>query len=215
MCNRPDGVKCPFFGVVVCGKALEGLLVVDGVQLPGLVGIEDSLSLHQFMQCFHLASPRDKFVPQQLLSGWSLLGLFDQTPRNEVLEVFAEVALQPWRRVLWNMEEDFHGVDVGKRWLAIGHFHCCDGQGPDVGLEVVASLLDDLRRHPERSADEGVTLGFYVGELGGNTEICELDLARLGQQHIGCLDVTMDLALGVEVFQPQQQLPADDGNESL
>jgi hypothetical protein len=58
-------------------------------------------------------------------------------------------------------------------------------------------------------------LGLYVCELGGNTEVCELDLARLGQKHIGSLDIAMDLALGMEVFQAQQQLPAYDGNERL
>lgn len=52
-------------------------------------------------------------------------------------------------------------------------------------LRVVGRLLDDLRCHPERRTNEGVAFDLSVGELSCHTEICQLHLSLLGQQHVG------------------------------
>ena len=58
---------------------------------------------------------------------------------------------------------------IGVRRSSLGHFNGSDAQGPDVSQAVVAHLLDDLRGHPEGSADHRVTLGHGVlrGTGGG------------------------------------------------
>ena len=56
------------------------------------------------------------------------------------------------------------------------HLEGGDAERPDVGLEVVLVLSDDLGRHPEGGADEGAALGHGGGELAGDTEVGELDL---------------------------------------
>lgn len=51
-----------------------------------------------------------------------------------------------------------------------------------------------------------------VGQLCGNTKVGELDLADLGKENIGRLDVSVNLAFGVQVFETAQKLAADDGD---
>lgn len=52
-------------------------------------------------------------------------------------------------------------------------------------LGVVGRLFDDLGRHPERRADEGVALDLRVRQLSRHAEVGQLHLALLGQQHVG------------------------------
>lgn len=113
------------------------------------------------------------------------------------------------------MEEDFHRVNVSERRLSIRELHGSDAQGPDIGLEAVPILLDDFGGHPEWRADECVALRLDVGQLGRNAKVGQLDLASLRKQDIGGLDVSMDLALLVQVLDAQQQFAADDGNVRL
>lgn len=106
-------------------------------------------------------------------------------------------------------------MDFGIRGSSVGEFHGGDSERPDVSLEIVTILLDDLWRHPKGSADKGHPLRFDVGELGGDTEISELDSARLGKEDVGSLDITMDLSSGVEVIEAEEKFAADDGNVCL
>jgi hypothetical protein len=48
--------------------------------------------------------------------------------------------------------------------------------------------------------------------LGSNSKISKLDLAGLGEEDVGCLDVSVNLALSVQVLNAQQQFTADDGD---
>lgn len=111
-------------------------------------------------------------------------------------------------------------------------------------LGVVGRLLDDLGRHPERRADEGVALDLRVRQLPRNAEVGQLHLALLGQQHVGgcrrgdrelylkrkcpcepplppfgrrppTFDVSVDLLLRVQVLQAFEDLPQDGGDLRL
>lgn len=90
---------------------------------------------------------------------------------DEVLEEAREVALQLGRRVLGNLQEHPHGMQVGIGRLAFGQLVGRDAQRPDVRLEVVGVLFDDLGRHPKRSAHKRVALAHGLGELFGHAEI--------------------------------------------
>lgn len=80
---------------------------------------------------------------------------------------------------------------------ALCQFHSGDAEGPDVGPEVITSLLDDLGGHPEGCTDKGHALRFDICELCGDTEVGEFDLALVCEEHVGGLYVAMDLAGGV------------------
>ena len=70
------------------------------------------------------------------------------------------------------------------------HLKSGDTERPDVRLEVVLVLADDLGRHPEGRADEGAALGHGGRELAGDTEVGELDLVgvrvRVRGRGVGC-----------------------------
>jgi hypothetical protein len=91
-------------------------------------------------------------------------------------------------------------MDVAQGGLAIGQLHSCDSQRPDVSLEAVAILLDDFGCHPEWGANKGVPLTLDIGELSSDSEVSQLDLAAFREQDIGGLDISVDLALSVEVL---------------
>lgn len=96
--------------------------------------------------------------------------------------------------------------------FSVNHLNCCDTQRPDVCLEIISSLLDYFRRHPERGSDECIALRLDVDELGSDTKVSQLHFASLGKQNIGCLDVAVDLAFAVQIIQAQKEFSADDGH---
>ncbi|KAH0445661.1 hypothetical protein KCU90_g247, partial [Aureobasidium melanogenum] len=123
----------------------------------------------------------------------------ESTDIDKVLESLAEIALELWRRVLWNEEKDFHGMNVGI-WR------------PDVGLVVISRLLDDFWSHPERGSNECVLLGHGGRELARNTKIGKLDLSVRAKQDICSFNVSVKLVVIVQVFQAHEQLSDDDDN---
>jgi len=91
-------------------------------------------------------------------------------------------------------------------------FHCRYAQRPNIGFEVVASLLDNLRCHPEWCSNKSVAERFDVSQLSSNTKVCQLDLSRLRKKDICSFDVSVKLPLRVKVGQAKKQLSADDGD---
>lgn len=69
-----------------------------------------------------------------------------------------------------------------------------DSQRPYVRLEVITSLLYNLRSHPKWCTNKRIPLRFDIRKLRGNSKVCKLDLARSRQQHIRSLDVSVYLA---------------------
>lgn len=51
-------------------------------------------------------------------------------------------------------------------------------------LGIVSGLFNDLRRHPKRRADEGVSFARGVRQLTGNTEVGQFDVTHLAQQNV-------------------------------
>lgn len=49
--------------------------------------------------------------------------------------------------------------------MHLGKLEGCDAEGPDVNLEVLGQLPDNLRCHPEKSAHESIPLDLCVYEL--------------------------------------------------
>lgn len=65
-------------------------------------------------------------------------------------------------------------MDVCVGGFALCHLDGRDAQGPDVGHTVVADLLDDLRGHPEWSADHGVSLCHGILEELRGTAVVQV-----------------------------------------
>ena len=86
-------------------------------------------------------------------------------------------------------------------WLALGQFVGRYAQRPDVRLEIIRVLLDDLGRHPEGRAHKRVALAHRLGQLLGHAEVRQFYVALFGQEHVGCLYVTMNFALVVQVVE--------------
>lgn len=142
----------------------------------------------------HRACFQDKLVLQQFSSGWSVIGILDQAGSHETSKVSAESIVKSRWWILGDMEECLHGMQVCIWRLALDKLHGGDTKRPDVRLEVVAVLLDDLRGHPEWCADKRVSLRLYVCDLRGDPKICNFDLASMREKDVGGLDITMDLA---------------------
>lgn len=65
------------------------------------------------------------------------------------------------------------------RRLAIDHFNRSNTQRPDIGLEVVSSLLDNFRSHPEGCADKGIALRLDIDQLRRDTEVGQLHFSGI------------------------------------
>lgn len=213
--SRLDRVEDPLISVILGGDCLEGFLVVDGVLLAILVRVPHLLASNELLERLYLAGGSDEAVPQQLLSGRPAVAILGEALGDEITEVFAEIVVQRRRRVFGDVEEDLHGVDVGEGGFSICQLHGSNAQRPDVSLEAVPVLLDDLGGHPEWGPDECVALGLDVGQLSGDTKVSQFDLARLRQQDIGSLDVSMNFALFVKILDAQKKLSANNGNMCL
>ena len=70
--------------------------------------------------------------------------------------------------------------------------------------------MSHLRRHPVGRSDEGLPLPQRGGDLRGDAEVGQLDLALVREQDVGALDVAVHLAHGVEVRQPLKSLAAHE-----
>lgn len=103
-------------------------MVVNWVLLSVLVGIPHLSTGDELLQSLDFAGITDETVAQEVLRSWATVVVLSETLSDEVLEVLAEVALQTGRRVLGDVEENLHGVDVAQRRFSIGHFHGCDTQ---------------------------------------------------------------------------------------
>jgi hypothetical protein len=161
-----------------------GLIVVFG----GLLRVSNLpvlVSCDEFLQTSRLARLANEVCLEKLLRVRTLLRVFPEAEIDELLERRREVALQRRRWVLWDEEEDLHGMYVGVWGLTVGHLECGDAERPDVRLAVVARLPDDLGRHPEGCAHESVLLRHGRGELPGDAEVCELDLSVRADENVG------------------------------
>lgn len=72
-------------------------------------------------------------------------------------------------------------MDIRIRGFAIGQFESSNSQRPNVSLLVVSRLLDNLWRHPERSANKGVLLRHSGRELARDAKVGQLYLSMAGQ----------------------------------
>lgn len=157
--------------------------------------------MDELLQSLRPARITDEFVSQQLLRARTTIGILRQALGDEIFErVAVLVAFESRRRLLRDQEEHLHRVGTGMGRLAVDHFNGSNAQRPNVGLIIVPGLLDDLRGHPERRADESVALGFDVGQLGRNPKIRQLDLPRMRQEYVGGFDVAVDFPFAVQVI---------------
>ena len=68
-------------------------------------------------------------------------GLLIQTGLDELLQGFAVVAFQGGRVVLWDEEQDFHGVHFRVGRFPLGQLNRRDTQGPDICLQDTITIL--------------------------------------------------------------------------
>lgn len=152
---------------------------------------------------------------QQVFGTGSLFGLLTQTKADKILEGLAEVALKLRRGVLWDEEENLHGVDVGVGWFSVGQLQRSDAERPDVSFVVVSRLFDDFRGHPEGSAYKGVLFGHCGRELTRDSKVSKLDLSIRAKEDVGGFDVSVQLVVVVQIFQTHEQLANDDDDVFL
>ena len=69
----------------------------------------------------------------------------------------------------------------------------------------------NLRRHPEGRAHEGIPLAGGVGELASHSEVRQLHVSHVGQQHVCGLDITVQLPLLVQVLKALYHFPGGEG----
>lgn len=182
----------------------NGSTAIDSACLPLL------MPLNQVREELRLLGALDEAMAEEFLGAGPVLGVLDETEVDKVLERGGEVALENGRFGFGNEEEDSHGVVFCQGRLAFGHFDGRDAERPDVRLGIIACLSNDLWRHPEGCAHECVAARLVVAQLGGDTKVGELDFARGGEEDIGGLDVAVDLAFVVEVFETKEELATDD-----
>jgi hypothetical protein len=131
-------------------------------------------------------------VLQQVLGRRSLIRILDQAFRDEILELLA--ILSPFKsgsRHLRDLHEHLHWMFPRIGRFPVDQFYRRDPQGPDIRFEVVSRLLYHFWRHPERRAHKRVSQGPDIDELGGDTEVGEFHFSGLGQEDVGCFDVSM------------------------
>lgn len=172
------------------------------------------ISFDQLSQVCGPLGPADPGMFEKFLGTGSLFGFLAQTKVDKVLESLAEIALELWRRVLWNEEKDFHGMNVGIWGFSIGQLESSDTKRPDVSLVIISRLLDDFWSHPERGSNECVLLGHGGRELARNTKIGKLDLPIRAKQDVCSFDVSVELVVVVQVFQTHEQL-SDDNDDII
>jgi len=63
--------------------------------------------------------------------------------------------------------------------------------------------------------DKGAALGHGGSELASDAKVRELDLAAVGEQHVGRLDVPVDLGLRVQILEALEHLVHDGGDALL
>lgn len=158
--------------------------------------------LDQLLQGLRLPGVPYEFMSKQFLCRRSPIRVLDQTLSDKILYGVAEIIPFKSRSgCLRNQEQDFHRMRARIRWLPVEHLHCRDTKRPDVCLEVISSLLDNLRRHPERRPDECVPLRFDISELCGDSEIRQFDLSGMREENICRLDIPVNLSFVVQVIQ--------------
>lgn len=90
-------------------------------------------------------------------------------------------------------------IRIGR--FAAGELEGRDAERPDVDALVVLVLGNDLRGHPVGRPDKGFALRLLRRQLRRDAKVGQFDLAFIGEKNIRRLDVTVDLALAVEVIQ--------------
>lgn len=192
--------------VLICLLALLGLVSIAAFSSPSLEPL-DKLSEIGGLFCF-----ADKGMLEELLCGGAVARVTLETEVNEFLEWSGKRTFELRRWVLGNEEKDLHWMQVGVRRFAHRKLDGCNSQTPNVGLEIVAALLDDFWTHPVRCADKSVLLGHGRCELAGNTKVGKLDVASCREQDVGRLDVSMQLAFSVQVLETFEKLAKDNCN---
>jgi len=148
---------------------------------------------------------------EDLLNRWPLLGLLMQACRYEVAELRRpfSVPRQGGSRRVEDDQEHSHGRQVVIGRITHRQFDCCDSEGPDVSFKVVAvRLFHYFRSHPARRPDESLPLVAGL-DVGAHTEVAEVDVAFAVHEDVACLDVSVDLALAVEIIEGVRYLPYD------
>lgn len=73
--------------------------------------------------------------------------IFIETSFDKLLKLFGVIARQLRRIVLWDEEEDAHGMQIGIGWLPFGKFDSRDAQRPYVRLEMSLALENQIKRN--------------------------------------------------------------------
>jgi len=113
--------------------------------------------------------------------------------------------------VVYDSEERLHGLQLMIWRLPLDQFDDGASYAPDIRRRGSTRELNDLRRHPIRCSNNARLVQTRL--LGSHTEVCQLDIALLGGEDVGALDVSVDDTLLVEVLETAQDLGHVEGDE--
>merc|ERR1719228_177208 len=120
-------------------------------------------------------------------------------------------------RVLLKIQKYSHWSHFVERWFHLGKLDQSNPQTPNINLMVIRFISEGFTSynfwsHPVRSSNERVPLLVVFFILGRDSEICQFDQARGGEQHIASLQVPVYHPVPVQVRQAQAHLPGHVGN---
>jgi hypothetical protein len=140
----------------------------------------------------------DERMRKQLVDRPATVRILDEAAREKVGKVGRPLLrlLERWRWARRNEKERAHRMNVVQRRMHFGELETRDAETPNVDAVVVrhrqASVVNDLGRHPKRRANDRLTTLVERLANSTDTKIGELDGARVGEEHVGRLEVAMD-----------------------
>lgn len=180
--RKAESLSTPYWeggGLILVVRTVSVILII-GIGFPHRL-LPLLAPLDEIDKRCRFLSPLDKRVLEQLLGRGSFVRILLEAMGDEILELLGEVALQCRRTILRDEEEHAHWMKIGIRWLALGHFYGRNAQRPNVGLGVIAGLLDNFGGHPEGGAHECVALRHLISQLASHAKVGQLYRARARQ----------------------------------
>lgn len=117
---------------------------------------------------------------------------------NKVARKLRDFSGKCWLTTV-NAIDELKFVGGGPGSPAVQHFVVDETNRPQVRLGSVLEALEDLGRHIERSANDGLHDGVVALQVLGESKVADLAYS-IFEQYVGRLEVSVDDALGVEVL---------------
>mmetsp|Transcript_22370 Transcript_22370/g.35922 ORF Transcript_22370/g.35922 Transcript_22370/m.35922 type:complete len:226 (-) Transcript_22370:349-1026(-) len=153
---------------------------------------------------------------KNLIHVWPPLRIFLQAALHQRHKVsIPSSPVDSWRVFLYDNLHNLQGMQPLVWRLSVGQLNGSDPKGPNVSLVIIAaSLLEDLRSHPARRADERLPL-LIVPQRSRNPEVRQVNLGISAEQNVARLQVPVYLHVVVEVLESFGGLSEDVSDDAF